>query len=289
MLFRDTSLGANHGRLVSEWVDGASSRGQLTPLRCERVHFASGRGVCLTAERGFTTTYGAAVFDSEFRILSQFPLAGVPSRVRVSPDGHRAAITVFVSGDSYAPGSFSTRTTVLDTLTGESLFDLEQMHVERDGAPFKAIDFNFWGVTFESAARFYATLATGGRIYLVVGNVDTRQATVMRETVECPSLSPDGTRVAFKKRTQSGGRLAWRIHVMDLVTGAETPLGETRSVDDQVEWVDAARVAYGLPSESRPESTDVWTVPADGTGAPSLLRAGAWSPVVVRQAAVFEP
>jgi hypothetical protein len=254
-------------------------------LRCERVHFASGRGVCLIAERGFTTTYSAVVFDSEFKIQREFPLVGIPSRVRVSPDGTRAAITVFVSGDSYAAGSFSTRTTVLDTVTGELLFDLEQMDVERDGEPFKAIDFNFWGVTFESAVRFYATLATGGRTYLVLGNVDTRKATVVHEDVECPSLSPNGTRVAFKKRTQSGGRLAWRIHVLDLLTGTETPLGETRSVDDQVEWVDAARVAYGLPSESRPGSTDVWSVPADGTSAPSLLLANAWSPVVVRQAA----
>jgi hypothetical protein len=52
-------------------------------------------------------------------------------------------------------------------------------------------------------------------------------------------------------------------------------------VDDQVEWLDDDRVVYGLP---RDESalTDVWVVPADGGGRPSVLVPRAWSPAVVR-------
>ena len=190
---------------------------------------------------------------------------------------------MFVSGDSYAPGSFSTRTTVIDTASGESLGDLEQYTVLRDGTPFKALDFNFWGITFASHNRIYATLGTGGRTYLIEADVDSKRATIRHENVECPSLSPDGTRIAFKKRMASaGGRLLWRLHVLDLRTGVETALGETRSVDDQAEWLDAGTVTYALPSDSKPGSTDVWSVPADGSGSPANILSAAWSPAFVR-------
>jgi hypothetical protein len=282
VMYRDTSLGRTHGRLVDEFLGEHSSR-RITDLTCERVHFAAGNGVCLTAKRGFVTVYGAFTFDGAMKPRHQFSLAGVPSRVRVSPDGRRAGMTVFVSGDSYAPGSFSTRTTVIDTATGESLGDLEQYTVLRDGTPVKAADFNFWGITFAEQNRIYATLGTGGRTYLIEANVDARQATIRHENVECPSLSPDGTRIAFKKRMPSeGGRLLWRLHVLDLRTGLETALAESRSVDDQAEWLNTATVAYALPSESTPGSTDVWSVHADGSGSPTRTISAAWSPAFVR-------
>jgi hypothetical protein len=102
---------------------------------------------------------------------------------------------------------------------------------------------------------------------------------VIADDVECPSLSPDNRRIAFLRRGQDA-RPVPRPHVLDLATGAVTPLAETRSVDDQVEWLDDARIAYALPHGSG--SAAVWTVPADGTGEPVMLRADAYSPVVVR-------
>ncbi|GMA86182.1 hypothetical protein GCM10025868_14320 [Angustibacter aerolatus] len=40
---------------------------------------------------------------------------------------------------------------------------------------------------------------------------------------------------------------------------------------------------YGLlRADQREAVTDVWAVPADGTGAPRVLVPGAWSPSVVR-------
>jgi hypothetical protein len=131
--------------------------------------------------------------------------------------------------------------------------------------------------------RFYATLASRGGTYLIEGDISARRATVLRENVECPSLSPDGTRLVFKKRVDGGGPVAWRLHLLDLAAGVETPLAETRNVDNQVEWLDAEHILYGLPDEtSRPSaSTDTWVLGVDG-GGPRLLVAGAWSPAVVR-------
>jgi Tol biopolymer transport system component len=94
---------------------------------------------------------------------------------------------------------------------------------------------------------------------------------VIAEDVECPSLSPDATRLAFKLR--KGG--SWRLHVLDLKTGRRTPLAETRSVDDQVEWLDDGRILYGYQG-------DVWVVPADGKGRPRVYLNDALSPAVVR-------
>jgi hypothetical protein len=60
-------------------------------------------------------------------------------------------------------------------------------------------------------------------------------------------------------------------------------LAETRSVDDQVEWLDDSRLLYAL---SRPGSeattSDVWVVPADGTGSAQVLIPEASSPAVIR-------
>ncbi len=63
----------------------------------------------------------------------------------------------------------------------------------------------------------------------------------------------------------------------------ETPLAETRHVDDQVEWLDDTAILYALPDPSAPtvRVTDIWQVPADGDGEPSLLLPHAFSPAVL--------
>lgn len=131
--------------------------------------------------------------------------------------------------------------------------------------------------------RFYATLASGGTNYLIEGDLSARTARVLRDSVECPSLSPDGRRIAFKRR-MPGIRLLWRIHVLDLETGAETAAAESRSVDDQIEWLDDRTILYAHPTnvQKARASMDVWAVQADGTGEPRLLVPYAESPAVVR-------
>jgi hypothetical protein len=253
-----------------------STRRTLAPLRCDRVHFAGGRGLCLARGGGFAIGYRARVFGADLRVRHDLDLAGVPSRARVSPDGRYGSVTLFVTGHSYATsGAFSTRTTLIDLTAGTKVAELEQFAVTYGGRQVTAVDRNFWGVTFaRESDRFYATMATGGKTYLIAGSIRNRSARVLHANVECPSLSPDGTRIAYKQRTGVGKR-PWRLAMLDLTTMRETPLAEPRSVDDQVEWLDDDHVLYGI------EDT-VFMVPADGTGTPGRFMAGADSPAVVR-------
>jgi dipeptidyl aminopeptidase/acylaminoacyl peptidase len=248
----------------------------LLPLRCERVYFAAGSGLCLARGGGFASSYRARVFGADLRVRGEVAVDGIPSRARVSPDGRYGSATLFVTGHSYADtGGFSTTTTLIDLRTGRKIAQLEDFTATRDGRTITARDINYWGVTFaHDSDRFYATLATGGKIYLVEGSVRARIVRTIHEGVECPSLSPDGTRIAYKKRVGAGGK-RWRLYVLDLRTMRETPLAERRSVDDQAEWLDDRSVLYGLDES-------IWTVPADGSGRPVTYAPRADSPAVAR-------
>jgi hypothetical protein len=266
-------------------VDGAQHRRAFTTLECERLDFAGGQGMCLAARRGFATTYRAYSFGTDLRLRHEFPLSGIPSRTRVSPDGRVAAVTVFVSGHSYTQGGFSTETMLFDLRTGTTLSEMEEFTVLRGGERFTSPDFNFWGVTFAADGnRFYATLASRGTTYLIEGDLRRRMATVLRENVECPSLSSDGRRLVFKRRVDDGaGPVSWRLHLLDLASGAETPLAEDRNVDDQVEWLDDQHILYGLAEEASPPtaSTTTWMLAVDTGDPPRPLLRGAWSPTVI--------
>ena len=262
---------------------GAGPRRFVGTSSCEAVHFAGGRGICLTADRGVFTTFAAEILDAGFAPRLTVPLKGGPSRCRVSADGKLAALTVFISGHSYASVDFTTQTLLLDATTGRVLADLEEFAVTRDGRPFRSQDFNFWGVTFTPDSKsFYCTLSTNRQHLLVRGDVARRTATVVHENVECPSLSPDGTRIAYKKRLPDPGRVQWQLHVLDLASGRETPLPETRSVDDQMEWLDDENVLYAIPQNEHSASTDVWRAAVDGRRPPERLLAAASSPAVIR-------
>jgi hypothetical protein len=284
VLFRSTEVNGDFGRLAIASLDDVSHP-LYTSLSCERVAFGGGRGLCLSADRGAITTYKVSLFDEHFHVVKSISLPGLPSRARVSNDGRYGATTTFVYGDSYAGTSYSTRTELYDMRTGKTLGNLEQFTTIKDGHVVDAIDRNLWGVTFDpsDSNRFYATESTGGQYYLVQGDLTARRMVVLRSGVECPSLSPDGKQIAFKSRHIGAlGRVEWQLSVLDLSTLRDHPVAETRSVDDQAEWLDDDTVLYALPrASSGTPADDTWAVPADGRGSPRRYLAGAYSTVVV--------
>ncbi len=64
-----------------------------------------------------------------------------------------------------------------------------------------------------------------------------------------------------------------------MATMRVTPLAETRSIDDQPEWLDNTTVAYTLQRSDG--INDIWSLPADGSGTPHLLVPGANSPALI--------
>jgi hypothetical protein len=284
IFFRYNGVDSHYGRLAFAPYEHLDQPRFIETLSCEVAHVAGGRGICLAANRGLFTTYAAKLFDAKtFKIIGEFPLKGVPSRCRMSSDGKLAALTVFVSGHGYSSVNFSTQTLLIEVDNSRIVADLEEFSVTRDGRPLSNKDFNFWGVTFTPDARhFYATLSTNRQHFLVKGDIANRSAAVIHDNVECPSLSPNASRIAYKRRLMVNGRVFWQLHILDLAAGRETPLSEKRSVDDQLEWLDNDIVLYSLPETETGSSagTNIWLAATDGASAPRLFLKKAYSPSV---------
>jgi len=282
VVFRSTSLGPTYGFVAVAPLSLPDGPRGVTKTACDRVYSVAGTGICMSSDRGVVTTYQTHLLDEQLAVQRELDTTGLPSRARISPDGRLAATTTFVTGHSYADTGFSTVTTVYDVATGEVLHDLEDFTILRDGKSYRSPDINVWGVTFAPDSNtIYATMASKGTTYLVEGDLQETTLRTLRKDIECPSVSPDGTRIAYKKRADVSGSLGWRLYVLDLTTRVDTALAEERSVDDQVEWLDDERVIYGLPRDQSAE-TDVWVVPADGAGTARVFIPRAWSPAVVR-------
>ena len=112
IVFRNTAIGPNYGRVAMVPLDDPGSARALTDVSCDRVFATTTRTLCLASDRGVVTTYTARVLTRGEAAPRDLPLTGIPSRARLSRDGSLAATTSFVSGDSYATSGFSTRTVV---------------------------------------------------------------------------------------------------------------------------------------------------------------------------------
>lgn len=283
IVFRHTGHDRRYGEVAMVAVADPSGPRAFTGVVCDRVAAWSSGASCLVTRRGVVTSHEAVELDASWRQVHSRPLPGVPSRTQVSPGGALVATTSFVTGHSYMTVGFSTATTVRETGGGRDWGNLEEFALELDGRRVRPVDRNVWGVTFVDERRFFATVATGGRTWLVAGDLARRTLTSVAEGAECPSLSPDGSQVAHKVDVAPGDDVVWGLAVLDLATGELTRLVQgPEGVDDQVAWLDEETLLFGLPRAEDPGVSDVWAVAADGSAPPRLLIEQAWSPTVVR-------
>ncbi len=283
IVFRNTAAGTGYGLVASVPLDDPSGARSVSSVPCDRVYQTNEYSMCLRIDRGIVTTFAAYLLDRNGKEIHKWALPGLPSRTRISPDSKLVAFTAFVTGEAYATVGFATGTQI-STTDGHDYGNLETFTFTAGGAAITAADRNFWGVTFTSNDNvFYATGASGGHTWLVRGDLAKRTLTAVKETSECPSISPDGTHIAYKKNISTTATAFWSIAVLDLATGVEQVLPEKRSVDDQVEWLDNSTLLYGLPRSSQAGDSDIWSIRADGSTAPTKFIEHAWSPSVVRQ------
>ncbi|NKE58316.1 hypothetical protein FXN61_16390 [Lentzea sp. PSKA42] len=270
LLFVDLAGGQNR-------VEKLAGSGARTPtdIACQRFYAASGTSVCLKLA-GPGPSYAAEV-SRDGKPVKSVALPGIPSRAKVSRSGNVVSWTSFVTGDSYSvPGGFSTRTGFLDVRTGETVESLEHFTATVEGSVLTARDVNYWGLTVGSDDRtFYATLASGGFTWLVKGDLAAKTVTSLRRDAECPSLSPDGTKVAYKKRI---GRLGpWDLAVLDLASNTEKRLPGTAGIDDQATWLGENELAFAaVPKDAKLPAVHI--VPADGSQPAKVLIPDATSP-----------
>ncbi|MGW1339634.1 TolB family protein [Kribbella sp. NPDC002412] len=273
LFFSNLADGPEAGKLAAVPVREPGATRRVGDLRCDRFAAARRTAVCLRLKAGsLPPLTEMLVLDADLRVRHRQMLPGTPSRARVSPDGRIVNWTLFVSGDSYAATGFSTRTGLYEVETGRLVKSIEELPVFIGGRRYFAADVNYWGITFGADGnRFYVTLASKGRTYLVEADYRRYRGAAIYENVECPSLSPDGKRIAYKQKVSDG---TWRLAVLDLTTRRVSHPPESRNLDDQPVWQNDTTLLYPLRNSAG--TTDIWSVGL--TTPPTLLIQHATSP-----------
>lgn len=273
LFFRNLADGPDHGKLAAVPLADPSAARRVGDLHCDRFAAAHGTAVCLRLKpSSLPPETELIVLDANLHELHRDTLPGTPSRARVSPDGRIVNWTMFVTGDSYAATGFSTRTGLYEVPTGRLVKTVEELAVFVNGRRYFASDVNYWGITFGADGnRFYLTMASKGKTYLIEADYRDYRGTAIAENVECPSLSPDGRRIAYKQKVGNG---VWRLAVLDLATRRITHPPEPRSLDDQPVWQGNNTLLY--PIRNPDNTTDIWSTTL--TGPPKLLVPKATSP-----------
>ena len=218
-----------------------------TKLSCVNVHFRSGRGICVTPPTDPLGTI-IAIVDQHLRVTRTIMLPGSPSRARMSADGTHGAITNFLSGHSYADTTFTTATTIFDFATGTSS-NLETWAAFNDNKRITDKSRNFWGVTFLVDNTFLVAMGIRGDRYLLKGDPTTRELRVIGTRMECPSVSPDGKHLTFRRGiVEANGATSMPLFLLDLDTMTERRLTFNETVDGQPEWLDNHRITIGTPT-----------------------------------------
>jgi hypothetical protein len=261
---------------------------KATSLNCERVHLGGKTVFCLGVPKkpGQAGPADFLVTDAALKPLfgGEMPAGVVISRARVSADGKYAAATIFLTDHSYGADVFSTQVNIIDIGQRKlTLPPLEYWTTMQNGTQVHARDLNFWGVTFnpKNSDEFYLTAAIGAKPYLAKGSIAKRRIDLIRPDVECPSFSPDGSRLAFKYKT---GRASWLPAVLDLTTQNVAVFKKSESVDDQIEWLDDHTLVYELTTRSAfAVKTDLMQLDMRSAGnTPKLWLRDAGSPAIAR-------
>ncbi len=282
IVFRNTQAGAAFGKVASVPLTAPGGKRTVSPLSCERVYATRGALSCMSRLATTPVGYRETLYESDGSENLFWSLPGPPSRTRLSSDSQLAAWTSFVDGESYANVKFATQT-IITQVHGTYYGPLDAFTFLLDAKPYYQDDLNFWGVTFASDDNtFYATAASAGKTWLVRGNLRGRTVVALREGAECPSLSPDGKRVAFKKNLGTADQPRWTLAVYDLASKAETVLPLTGNVDDQADWLDDQTLLFGIPVAGAEGDFNVYSAPADGSRPESAFVEHASSPSVVR-------
>ncbi len=274
LVFVNRVPGDDYGKVG--YIDRNAER-HIVDLPCVRIDWNVNGGLCLDEGSTIAPARGF-LLNETLEPQMRFDLSR-PSRAAVSPDGSVMAWTGFTLGHSYLqPGEFATITQLIsvERQVGANLetiwttFDI-------DGNIVSDSDRNYWGVTFVDSDRFYATIGYGGSTSIIEGSVQSRRLDVRFEDASCPEISPDGSTIVAKEMRGD----TFQLVAIDVATGARRDLGETRSVDDQVEWIDDGRIAYGMPSDGGTEGQpafDVWVLDVASGSQPQLLVPFADSP-----------
>jgi hypothetical protein len=286
------SPGDRYGMVARIGSDGTVA--PLGDFRCERVHTGGDTGVCLVPspeQIAGALTLGLEsgeliIFDANTgAVRTRHPVAGRPSRLRVSADGRYAGYTAFVTGHSYAVAStlFSTNPVIVDTLSGVHRNIENFLFTDESGRLIDDPTRNFWGISFapDDSDTFYAALGIGDTNWIVRGSVSGQNGEVIAEGLMCPSASPDGRHLVARAQGSES-----RYTIVDLETGERHLLAEQEIVDDQAEWIDDHTVAYAILRPDSPANQpvyDLWTLNVD-SGERTQLAEAASSPATLRSA-----
>jgi dipeptidyl aminopeptidase/acylaminoacyl peptidase len=269
-----------------------------TEMGCARVHASDAGSIyCFTrVQPGKPKYYTGAtgyVFDPQMKLTTTHTeRKGSVSRARFSRDGRYIANTAFTAGHSYlgvGGTSFSTATFIGYATTPRKDDNLQLWPIAYQGKAVTSVDLNLWGVTFDPANsdRFLVTAYFDGKPHLAEGSVQARKINVLRSGVECPAFSPDGKRIAFKKRVSP---TQWIPALLDLASGVETAFSIEESVDDQIEWFDNNTLIFELALTPLvgAASVNLYTLnvaqsPSQAQTKPLLWLSDARSPTFVRR------
>ncbi len=274
--------GDDYGRLAIRHTDGTRT---LLERRCLRMHLAADHGVCVSRDEGtdplFTTTFFAST-NPDVEIKS-YPSA-LPSRARISPEGTFSAVTAFVSGGSYEDvGAEATTIVTIDEIESTRLVrGGNQLEVIADEVKYQDLDAQYWGMSFADEDEFYITGFYGDEAEVMHGTLTDMTVEPTGWVGSCPSLSPDGKTLVFKETTPNGFQLV----AVDLESQTTWKMGEARSVNDQVEWLDNDTILYALHPEGGDTPVepqyDIWMLDIAEGSEPVLFLANADSPAVAR-------